>query len=179
MSERSSTENDESRGDAASSANSPDRRDALSTGSSLLMAGGLLGGYGTFFTMAAKYLFSSDPGKAWMFVASAETVAPGASIDFQSPVGVRVSITRDSEQAANPPTAENFLALSSVCPHLGCRVHWEPQNNRHFCPCHNGVFDPQGHAVSGPPAKDGQNLSSYPLMIVDGALYIEMPYRTV
>jgi Rieske Fe-S protein len=156
-----------------------DRRSALAAGSSLLMAAGLVGGYGTFFTLAGRYLFPSGAGRAWMFVADAKGVKAGQSLDFESPAGVRVTITRKADSTEESPTAESFLALSSVCPHLGCRVHWEGHNDRFFCPCHNGVFDPSGKAVSGPPAADGQDLPRYPLQVVDGALYIEMPYSSV
>lgn len=156
-----------------------DRRSVLGAGSSLLMAAGLVGGYGTFFTFAGRYLFPSGGGKAWMFVANTKAIEAGQSFDFESPTGVRVTITRSSETSDETPTAESFLALSSVCPHLGCRVHWEGHNNRFFCPCHNGVFDPTGKAVAGPPATDRQDLSRFPLQLVDGALFIEMPYSLV
>ncbi len=43
-------------------------------------------------------------------------------------------------------------AFSSTCPHLGCHVYWEAEKQRFFCPCHNGVFNADGVAVSGPPA---------------------------
>lgn len=161
-----------------------DRRSFLSTASTLAMAGGLVAGYGTFFAMAGRYLFPSGSNDAWMFVADARSIEPGASVPFESPVGVRVTITRvavltEDESTEETPTAESFLALSSVCPHLGCRVHWEQQNDRFFCPCHNGVFDSSGKATGGPPAADGQDLPRYPLKVVDGVLFIEMPYRSV
>lgn len=143
------------------------------------MAAGLAAGYGTFFAMAGRYFFPSGSNKAWMFVSDLGGIAPGASLAFESPTGVRVSITRRSEVEAETPSEESFLALSSICPHLGCRVHWEAHNERFFCPCHNGVFDSNGKATGGPPAADGQDLPRYPLKVVDGALYIEMPYRAV
>ena len=162
-----------------SAADLHDRRTALAAGSTLLMAGGLAAGYGTFFVMAGRYFFPSGANKAWMLVADAAGIQPGESMTFESPTGVRVSVTRRADSAGKTPTAESFLALSSICPHLGCRVHWEPHNDRFFCPCHNGVFDPSGKATDGPPAADGQDLPRYPLKVVDGALYIEMPYRSV
>ncbi len=67
------------------------------------------------------------------------------------------------------------MALSSTCPHLGCKVHWEAPENRFFCPCHNGAFDPSGRAIAGPPAEAGQSLGRYPLRIEGGLLYIEVP----
>jgi hypothetical protein len=54
-------------------------------------------------------------------------------------------------------------------------VHWEGHKNRFFCPCHNGVFSPEGVATEGPPAEAGQRLPSYPLRVDGGLLYIEVP----
>ncbi len=160
-----------------------DRRWFLST-ATVVMTGGLVGSYGTFFAMAGRFFFPSGANRQWLFVTDAAGIAPGQSFPFQSPEGVDVMITRragDSQEEASgePLSADSFLALSSVCPHLGCRVHWEANNNRFFCPCHNGVFDAEGVATAGPPAAEGQNLPHYTLQIVDGALYIEMPISSI
>lgn len=144
------------------------------------MVGGLASGYGTFFVMAGRYLYPSGADRTWLFVSDAAGVEPGSSLPFESPGGVKVTIKRRAEVGgAGEPRIEDFVALSSICPHLGCRVHWEPQNNRFFCPCHNGVFDPEGKPVSGPPALAHQSLPEYPLQIVEGALYIEMPRESL
>jgi cytochrome b6-f complex iron-sulfur subunit len=73
------------------------------------------------------------------------------------------------------PKVVDFTALSSICPHLGCRVHWEPENKRFFCPYHNGVFDPSGRATEGPPKVDGQDLARYELDIRNDLLFIQIP----
>ncbi len=44
-------------------------------------------------------------------------------------------------------------ALSATCTHLGCQVSWDAKGARFRCPCHGGVFDAQGHVVSGPPPR--------------------------
>ena len=77
------------------------------------------------------------------------------------------------------PSEADFIALSSVCPHLGCRVHWQSQESRFFCPCHNGSFDPQGKPTGGPPLAAGQSLPKYPLKVEHGLLFIEMPIHSV
>ncbi len=160
-----------------------DRRWFFST-TTVVMATSLAGSYGTFFAMAGRFFFPSDANRQWLFVSDADGIAPGESFSFQSPEGVNVMITRRSdgfaEDLPNEPLAvDNFLALSSVCPHLGCRVHWEANNNRFFCPCHNGVFDADGVATAGPPAAEGQKLPHYTLQIIEGALYIEMPTSSI
>lgn len=43
-------------------------------------------------------------------------------------------------------------AFSQRCTHLGCVVFWQPREDRLFCPCHDGVFNPRnGDPVAGPP----------------------------
>ena len=46
-----------------------------------------------------------------------------------------------------------LIALSNICTHLGCPVHWDNERNAFICPCHNGVYDRQGNVVSGPPPR--------------------------
>jgi Rieske Fe-S protein len=167
---------------AASARSEPvsDRRDFLSTASTVVMAGGLVAGYGTFVAMAGRYVFPTEVETPWLFVAEANSIQPGESLAFDSPTGVKVTIARGATDGANRPAAtDDFIALSSVCPHLGCRVHWELNNGRFFCPCHNGVFDPQGKPLSGPPKAAGQELSRYPIKVEGGLLYIAMSIESV
>lgn len=169
-----------------------ERRGFLARAAGVAMAGGLVAGYGTFFTQAGRFLFPARAAHAWYFVTQADAIAPGDSLTYESPDGVEVVIKRaaaeaaagepngpDGEHAVAEPRLEEFLALSSVCPHLGCRVHWEAHNDRFFCPCHNGEFDPQGRATGGPPLAANQSLPQYPLMIEHGLLFIEMPLDSV
>lgn len=146
-----------------------DRRTVLSN---LTMAGGLVAGYGALAAIAGRFLYPARPAeRAWQFVARVEDLAPGSSMSYRTPSGARINVARRGRTGG----AEDFVALSSTCPHLGCSVHWQPQHNRFFCPCHNGVFDPDGVAIAGPPAEAGQRLSSYPLKVESGLLYIEVP----
>lgn len=140
------------------------------------MTGGLVAGYGMLGYMAGRYLYSgAAQDLAWLFVGEADKIKIGDVVNFQTPAGHKVTLTR----RGNAGTAEDFLALSSTCPHLGCQVHWEPQNNRFFCPCHNGVFDPTGKATAGPPAEARQTLPYYPLKIEDGLVFIQAPVSVV
>jgi Rieske Fe-S protein len=49
--------------------------------------------------------------------------------------------------------SSNVHALSATCTHLGCQVRWEPREKKFKCPCHGGVYDPEGRVVSGPPPR--------------------------
>jgi Rieske Fe-S protein len=150
----------------------PDRRGFLTTTSSLAMTGGLLAGYGTLALMAARFLYPSRPQeRVKVYVTDVDRLKPGDALRYQTPTGQTVTITRRGDTG----TVEDFLALSSTCPHLGCQVHWEPQNHRFFCPCHNGTFDPTGRATAGPPAEAKQSLPRYPIFVEQGMLFIEVP----
>ncbi len=156
------------------------RRDFLTKVSFVAMTGGLAASYGTFAVLAGRFLFPSGQFTKWTMVLPAGEIPPGATFSFKLPSGEPVVIRRREDAPANEPaTPDQFLALSSVCPHLGCRVHWEPQNNRYFCPCHNGVFDPQGRAIAGPPAAAGQSLPAYAIQVQEGLLLLEMPLQTL
>lgn len=72
--------------------------------------------------------------------------------------------------------ADGLTAFNSTCPHLGCKVHWEADKKRFFCPCHNGVFDESGVATEGPPAAAGQKLAEAPIVVdqTSGNVYLEV-----
>ena len=153
------------------SAESTNRRGFLAAASTAAMSAGLVGGYGAFGAIAGRFLYPArSADRAWQFVIEEDRVAIGDSLLYRSPAGETISITRKERNGL----ASDFIALSSTCPHLGCQVHWESQNNRYFCPCHNGVFDPDGVGVSGPPGDAGQSLPRYALKIEGGLLYIEV-----
>jgi Rieske Fe-S protein len=140
------------------------------------MAGGLAAGYGTFAYLAGAYLYSDDEGgRGWQFVARAVDVQSGKAVTYVSPAGDKVVVARQREGS----TADDFIALSSVCPHLGCQVHWEAHRDRFFCPCHNGVFDSQGQPLEGPPAAAKQPLTRFPLRVERGLIYVLVPLRSV
>lgn len=153
------------------------RRDFLGTAGTMAMAGGLTASYGTLAVMAGRFLYPPAGGSppAWVYLADLKGVKAGDSFVYRAPSGATVAVARIAETGE----AADFLALSSVCPHLGCQVHWQSQHRRFFCPCHNGTFDASGKATGGPPADAGQSLLRYPLKVEDGLLYIEVPFDGV
>ncbi|HEY4722247.1 MAG TPA: ubiquinol-cytochrome c reductase iron-sulfur subunit [Anaerolineae bacterium] len=64
----------------------------------------------------------------------------------------------------------DFVAMSNVCTHLGCRIRWIAERGEFFCPCHNGVFDKDGKVLSGPPPRP---LDRYDVKIENDQLLIQ------
>ena len=49
---------------------------------------------------------------------------------------------------------DSFVAYSQRCTHLSCAVYYQAERGRLYCPCHEGVFDPQtGEPIAGPPQR--------------------------
>lgn len=45
---------------------------------------------------------------------------------------------------------DEVQAFSSVCPHLGCAIEFQPPAERFSCPCHASAFSLDGQVLSGP-----------------------------
>lgn len=64
---------------------------------------------------------------------------------------------------------QDYIVMSNVCTHLGCRVRWIPEKDSFFCPCHNGVFAKDGTVVAGPPPRP---LDRFESKVEDGVIFI-------
>jgi len=64
---------------------------------------------------------------------------------------------------------QTFIAMSSICTHLGCRVRWVPDQGKFFCPCHAGVYSKDGSVISGPPPRP---LDRFETKIENGVLHV-------
>ena len=45
-------------------------------------------------------------------------------------------------------------AFADTCPHLGCKVDYQPGASRFRCPCHGSEFEINGNKIKGPANKD-------------------------
>ena len=63
-----------------------------------------------------------------------------------------------------------FVAFSAICTHLGCIVKWDPGDRKILCPCHAGVFGPDGKALSGPPSRP---LPEYEVIVVGNEIRVK------
>ncbi|MBL0420304.1 FAD-dependent oxidoreductase [Ramlibacter sp. AW1] len=69
------------------------------------------------------------------------SLAPGDSAIIDSDGG--------SCAAWRSPQGELF-AVSAVCTHMGCKVHWNSVETSWDCPCHGSRFRPDGTVIEGP-----------------------------
>jgi Rieske Fe-S protein len=49
--------------------------------------------------------------------------------------------------------SEDLHAFNAICTHVDCTVRFRPEEGDIFCSCHDGVYDLNGHNVSGPPPR--------------------------
>lgn len=103
---------------------------------------------------------------------AADRVTPGEPTLFRTKITQKSGWITDETELSYYVLTENnreFVAMSNICTHLGCRVHWVEDEERFFCPCHNGVFDKNGEVVSGPPPRP---LKQYEVKEENGQLFV-------
>jgi glycine/D-amino acid oxidase-like deaminating enzyme/nitrite reductase/ring-hydroxylating ferredoxin subunit len=77
--------------------------------------------------------------------------AAGAAALEAIPPGEGQVVSLDGQRLAVYRNANGQLgAVSPVCTHLGCVVHWNTTEKSWDCPCHGSRFDPHGRVLNGP-----------------------------
>lgn len=108
----------------------------------------------------------------WLQLGAISKVEPGVPTLFKTRVQRQTGwIVEEEEVAAYVLTddGQNYVALSNICTHLGCRARWIADQGIFFCPCHNGIFDKNGNVVSGPPPRP---LDRFETKVEEGVLFI-------
>ena len=109
-------------------------------------------------------------------------LGPTSKIELGTPTLFKVKIKRqtgwivDSEELSVyvlTMDGRDYIAMSNVCTHLGCRARWVTDRDQFYCPCHAGIFDREGYVVSGPPPRP---LDRYEVEVEDGQLFIGQLY---
>ncbi|MCP3138753.1 FAD-dependent oxidoreductase [Pyxidicoccus xibeiensis] len=72
-------------------------------------------------------------------------VAPGEAKVLEVD-GKKVAVYREENGTTH--------AVSPVCTHLGCHVHWNGAERSWDCPCHGARYSPTGKVLNGPAVKD-------------------------
>jgi nitrite reductase/ring-hydroxylating ferredoxin subunit len=80
-------------------------------------------------------------------VARVSDVPEGAAVYFNYP-------EVDTQAMLVHLPGGRFVAYSQRCTHLSCAVYYQPDLQRLYCPCHEGVFSLEtGDPVAGPPQR--------------------------
>jgi len=100
---------------------------------SLAMGIGLVSSYGIFAFEGLLFLLPQrlkTPTRR-LFAGQIDQFQIGAIQGVLDLQGNEILVKRDKQ---------GLRAFNSTCPHLGCRVHWQADQQRFFCPCHNGAW---------------------------------------
>jgi menaquinol-cytochrome c reductase iron-sulfur subunit len=105
-----------------------------------------------------------------------------SKVELGTPTLFKVVVERqtgwivDSEELSVYVLTEDgrdYIAMSNICTHLGCRARWVSDQEQFYCPCHAGVFDREGYVISGPPPRP---LDRYEVKVDEGQLFIGQLY---
>jgi quinol---cytochrome c reductase iron-sulfur subunit, bacillus type len=106
------------------------------------------------------------------------SLGPASKVELDSPTLYKISVEQQTGWISNveeksfyvfTENGRDYVALSNICTHLGCRVRWIEDRQEYVCPCHNGVFDKEGNVVSGPPPRP---LDRFEVKVVNDQLMI-------
>ena len=149
-----------------------DRRTFL--GMATWAIGGLIGaGFGipaiAYIISPAK---SKDEAQNWIRLGSVSKIELGTPTLFKTKIARQTGWITDEEELSIYVLTENgrdFVAMSNICTHLGCRVRWISDQEQFFCPCHNAGFSKSGDVIAGPPPRP---LDQYQVKEEDGQLFV-------
>lgn len=108
----------------------------------------------------------------WIRLGSTSKVELGLPTLFKTKIQRQTGWIVNEKEISVYVLTENgreFVAMSNICTHLGCRIRWIADREQFFCPCHNGVFDKDGGIVSGPVPRP---LDRFDTKVEDGQLFI-------
>lgn len=97
-------------------------------------------------------------------ISGSDAFLPAGSIDrFKEGKPIKVDLFADKRDAWNRVVQVKigsawvirqkdgtFTAFSTVCPHLGCAIDYDPDKERFKCPCHRSTFSLDGKVKGGP-----------------------------
>ncbi len=121
-----------------------------------LIGFGFLGTLGYSFLRAIMHLSSRPPKRVYLPSSEIE------KIKTKLLLGEDFILVKEGEA---------FLGFSRKCPHLGCKLNFDPQRNLILCPCHGSRFTPQGKYLAGPAKK---NLKPLQLSLSERGVTIEI-----
>ncbi len=113
-----------------------------------------------------------EEAQEWIPVGSTSKVELGTPTLFKANVVRKTGWITDEQELSVYLLTEDgrdYVAMSNICTHLGCRVRWIDDQGQFFCPCHNGIFAKDGSVLEGPPPRP---LDRYDVKVEEGTIYI-------
>jgi Rieske Fe-S protein len=113
----------------------------------LLVGTGLVASIGSFLYPILRYLVPPklpDLGSDAVLAAKVSDLKSNSAKTFR--FGTRPGLLIESAPG-------EYRAMSATCTHLGCTVQYRSDIKEVWCACHNGIYDLNGHNVSGPPPR--------------------------
>ena len=62
------------------------------------------------------------------------------------------------------------VAISEICPHLGCRVDWCDSSRQFECACHGSTFNRLGEYRTGPSPR---GMDRHPVVVTNGVVEVD------
>ena len=70
----------------------------------------------------------------------------------------------------DPTNSEKLIAVNPTCPHAGCTVTWESDQQKFLCPCHGSEFNSSGEVLEGPATEP---LASYEVKVKGDSILVK------
>ena len=70
----------------------------------------------------------------------------------------------------DPTNAEKLIAVNPTCPHAGCAVTWESDQQKFLCPCHDSEFSSTGEVLEGPAT---ESLANYEVKVEGDSILVK------
>jgi menaquinol-cytochrome c reductase iron-sulfur subunit len=122
-------------------------------------------------------IYAKAKGSEWSEVGDTSEFAAGKepvrkTVTFTQRDGWREVVSAQSVYVSRTDDGQ-LQVLSAICPHLGCSVSWQANQDKFVCPCHGGEFKPHGQQISGPPPRAMDQLQT---QVKDGKLQVHFEY---
>lgn len=140
----------------------PERADEGSRRTFLLAGAGAVGACVAGVTLVPAASLLTHPLRTPTTSGSDAYVQIGKTEQFGSDAPVKVDVYADKVDAWNRveqvkvgsawvmEREGQLVAMSSVCPHLGCAIDYDGENRKFVCPCHDSFFSLDGAVETGP-----------------------------
>lgn len=102
---------------------------------------------------SAKQLFEEGT-QAVKGLAREWLIPPKEALEQLAPGRGGILSWQDKKVGAYRDERGTFYLVDPRCPHLGCRLEWNPDELSWDCPCHGSRFDYRGNLLDGP-AQEG------------------------